>query len=148
MNKPKIKQLIVNMDTRGVLVEMLKFKHDGQVYYSITPPNITRGNHYHKHKIESFIVIKGVARIVLQKGTTRYTITVSDNDPRVITIPPMWVHNITNIGKTEMILIAHADKLYNKRRTDTYPLRRSRPFRCSRPSCRLPQTHRLPIKYF
>ena len=55
-------------DPRGSLVEAVKVHGGGgQTFFSTTVPGVTRGEHFHLHKIERFVVIGGQARIQLRK---------------------------------------------------------------------------------
>ncbi len=57
-----------NTDERGSFVETVKLNSGGQVSFSTTKPGITRGNHFHTRKAERFAVIKGKARIQLERS--------------------------------------------------------------------------------
>ncbi len=57
---------ILHSDDRGWLFELIKQPHMGQIFISLTKPNVTRGNHYHHSKVEKFTVIKGEAIIRLR----------------------------------------------------------------------------------
>ena len=54
-------------DDRGWLSELIKGNLDGQIFLSSTKPGITRGNHWHNNKLEKFIVLKGIAKIFIQR---------------------------------------------------------------------------------
>jgi UDP-2-acetamido-2,6-beta-L-arabino-hexul-4-ose reductase len=114
--------LKVHEDNRGHLVELLKTKIQGQIFYSSTKPGITRGNHFHFTKIERFCVVKGKAEIKLRKvGTTdiiKYEVT--GEKPSFIDIPVMHTHNITNTGNEELLTLFWSNEFYNPEKPDTY----------------------------
>jgi UDP-2-acetamido-2,6-beta-L-arabino-hexul-4-ose reductase len=111
-------------DERGILSEIVKEQTGGQAFYSLTNPRKTRGNHYHRRKIERFFVIKGAASLKLRKiGSTQVTeyIINADENPAYVDIPLFFAHNITNIGVSELITLFWTNELFNKDDSDTYP---------------------------
>jgi len=114
--------LIKNEDNRGYLTELVKEYSGGQIFYSITKPGITRGNHFHIRKIERFCVIKGEAIIKLRKVGTSEVISfeVNGDDPSFIDIPIWFTHNITNIGKDDLVTLFWSNEIYNPDEPDTY----------------------------
>jgi len=111
-----------NEDERGVFVETIKLYSGGQVSFSTTKPGVTRGNHYHTRKIERFVVLQGEARIQLRKiGTSEVlNYTLSGENPGYVDMPIWYTHNITNIGKTELITQFWINEIFNPDDTDTY----------------------------
>src|SRR5450830_1689660 len=49
----------VHADARGSLWEVARARGAGQSFISWTAPRVTRGNHYHRHKVERFAVLSG-----------------------------------------------------------------------------------------
>jgi len=115
-------KLIKNEDSRGIFVETAKLGIGGQVSYSTTNPNITRGNHYHTRKIERFIVVKGKAIIKLRKiGTNEvHEFYLNGDEPSYVDMPIWYTHNITNIGESELYTIFWINELYNPDDPDTF----------------------------
>lgn len=112
-----------NIDDRGNLAEIIKTHgSSGQVYFSNTFCNKTRGEHFHIRKIERFIVIKGNALIQLRKKFSNDVINISVSGDKMIAIdmPTMYIHNIKNIGESELTTLFWSHSLYNKNDTDTY----------------------------
>lgn len=109
-------------DERGEFVEVMKFQTSGQVSYSTTKPNVTRGNHFHIRKVERFAVIKGKACIKLRKfGTDKVFEFIIDGDnPGYIDMPIWYTHNITNIGIDELITLFWINEEYDAGDPDTY----------------------------
>lgn len=109
-------------DNRGYLTEITKSKTEGQTFFSVTKPGITRGNHFHLRKIERFCAIKGEAIIRLRKiGTQEVTeYKVNGNDPCYIDIPIWHTHNIENTGKSELLTLFWTNEIFNPNDADTY----------------------------
>jgi UDP-2-acetamido-2,6-beta-L-arabino-hexul-4-ose reductase len=109
-------------DARGVLAEFLKSPSLGQVFVSRTRPGITRGNHYHDTKTEKFLVVEGDAVIAFRHRVTDETVRypVTGTDFRVVDIPPGWVHNITNVGTRELVVLFWSIEPFDQSRPDTY----------------------------
>ena len=111
-----------NEDERGIFVETIKLHSGGQISFSTTKPNITRGNHYHTRKIERFVVLQGEARIQLRKVGTDNVLnfTLSGENPAYVDMPVWYTHNITNIGETELITQFWINEMFDPNNPDTY----------------------------
>ena len=112
----------VHIDARGYLAEVLKERSGGQVFFSVTKPGITRGNHFHMRKIERFCVIQGTAQIQLRKiGTSKIIeYQVKGTSPSFVDIPTYYTHNITNCGSTDVLTLFWTNELFNPDDTDTF----------------------------
>lgn len=108
-------------DSRGVFVEMLKTKDSGQFSFFTAYPGVTRGGHYHHTKTEKFLVIKGRAQFKFRHLVTgeRYELETSGEDPKVVESVPGWSHDITNVGRDEMVVILWANEIFDRARPDT-----------------------------
>ena len=70
---------------------------------------------------EKFLVVSGLARMRfrnLVSGETREVILSSDK-PQVMDTIPGWVHDITNIGDSEAIIMLWANEVFDPQRPDT-----------------------------
>lgn len=111
-------------DNRGHLFECVK-AHGGQaqVFCSTSHPGITRGEHFHRRKIERFIVLSGTADITLRRlfddDVVRFS--VSGDRPAIVDMPTMWAHAITNTGDTELMTMFWAHEILDPSNPDTYP---------------------------
>jgi len=108
-------------DERGVFVEMLKTKESGQFSFFTAHPGVTRGGHYHHTKTEKFLVIKGSARFGFRhivSGET-YELYTSGDKPQVVDTVPGWIHDITNMGDEEMIVVLWANEIFDCDKPDT-----------------------------
>ena len=109
-------------DERGTFVEMLKTKDAGQFSFFTAHPGVTRGGHYHHTKTEKFLVIKGEASYKFRNIVTDefYELLVSGEDSRIVETAPGWTHDITNIGKDEMIVMLWANEIFDRENPDTF----------------------------
>jgi UDP-2-acetamido-2,6-beta-L-arabino-hexul-4-ose reductase len=115
---------VVHQDPRGELFESVRL-HGGQaqVFCSSTNPGYTRGEHFHRRKIERFQVIRGEAVIALRKVLTDETVSyrVTGDKPSIVDMPTLWSHNITNVGDGELVTLFWTADLLDKENPDTYP---------------------------
>lgn len=110
-----------NDDDRGSYIEMFKPAGSGQIGYSTSVPNIKRGNHFHFHKTEKFIVVNGLAKVKMRNIiTNEIKEYVNLNNEKGIIMPCGWTHLIENSSKNEMHLLIWASKEFNKDKPDTY----------------------------
>lgn len=109
-------------DSRGVFVEMLKTLDSGQFSYFTAHPGVTRGGHYHHSKTEKFLVIKGQALFRFRNLLTneQLQIRTSGENPQVVDTIPGYVHDITNLGNEEMVVMLWANEIFDRERTDTF----------------------------
>lgn len=109
-------------DNRGSLFECVKERNGGQVFYSSTKPNVTRGNHFHFDKVERFLVVAGRARIGIRKVFTTdvHHFDVSGDRPCFVDMPTMHTHNITNTGDGELLTMFWSHDIFDPSRPDTY----------------------------
>jgi UDP-2-acetamido-2,6-beta-L-arabino-hexul-4-ose reductase len=109
-------------DLRGAFVEVIRLNTGGQVSFSTTVPNITRGNHFHTRKIERFAVIKGRALIQLRQiGTDKVlNFELDGNEPAYVDMPVWYTHNIKNVGEEELYTIFWINEFYDANDPDTY----------------------------
>lgn len=108
-------------DARGVFVEMLKTPDCGQFSFFTAHPGVTRGGHYHHSKTEKFLVIRGRARYRFRHLLTGETCEIDSrgDEPRVVETIPGWVHDITNIGDEELVVMLWANEIFDRDRPDT-----------------------------
>lgn len=115
--------LSVNSDARGDLVETVRtHSSQGQTFVSTTVPGATRGDHFHLRKVERFVVLSGRGAISLRRLFTDEVITfeVDGSAPAIVDMPTMWLHNISNIGDTDLLTLFWSNELFNPERPDTY----------------------------
>lgn len=108
-------------DSRGVFVEMLKTPDSGQFSYFTAHPGITRGGHYHHTKTEKFLIVKGTGLFRFRHLLTGelFELTTSGDKPQVVDTIPGWVHDITNVGNDEMVVMLWANEVFDRANPDT-----------------------------
>lgn len=118
-------QVPSHRDPRGEFVEMLRTPDCGQVSYFTAKPGITRGDHYHHSKTEKFLVVRGLARFQFRQIHTGEIceLTIQGGEGRIIETAPGWVHNISNIGQDELIVMLWANELFDSENPDTFAMK-------------------------
>lgn len=109
-------------DQRGWLFEAVKSEHGGQAFFSSTVPGVTRGNHFHHHKVERFLVVSGQAEIRLRRLFDEQVVrfSVSGEQPVFIDMPTLHTHSITNVGKGELLTFFWSHEIFNPEQPDTW----------------------------
>jgi UDP-2-acetamido-2,6-beta-L-arabino-hexul-4-ose reductase len=110
-------------DERGIFVEMLKTPDCGQFSFFTLHSGVTRGSHYHHTKSEKFLVLSGMARMRFRQMVTAeiYEVTVCGDKPQVVDSIPGWVHDITNVGDSEVVVMLWANEVFDHQRPDCIP---------------------------
>ncbi len=113
--------LVRHDDDRGHFTEAVRSLGIGQFSYSVTKPGITRGHHYHYHKVERFVVVggEGVLRLRRLFSDTVHEFPVNGKAPVCVDIPTFHAHSIENTGDTEMITLFWVHELYDPANPDT-----------------------------
>ncbi|MDX8414104.1 MAG: NAD-dependent epimerase/dehydratase family protein [Mariprofundales bacterium] len=114
--------LVAHKDARGYLYEAVKGQQGGQCFVSGTHPGVTRGNHYHRRKVERFLVISGDAVIRVRRifSDQVHAYSVSGREPVCVDMPTFHVHNISNCGSDELITLFWAHEVFDAEQPDTY----------------------------
>lgn len=116
--------LTQNTDARGSFTEVVRSAGGGgQTSFSTTVPGVTRGQHYHRRKIERFTVVDGTATITLRRlfHDDIVSLPVSGAAPVAVDMPTMWAHAITNDGDTTLTTLFWADEVFDPAAPDTVP---------------------------
>ena len=118
-----IYDLKMNVDARGSFTELLHTLNCGQVSINISKPGITKGEHWHHSKWETFIVVSGHGLIQLRKeGTDEiWNYEVSGEKIQAVQMLPGYTHNIINLSDTEdLVTVMYCNERFNPNRPDTY----------------------------
>ena len=128
----KIKKLRVMSDERGRLMEMLRADDDlfikfGQAYMTTAYPGVVKGWHYHKIQTDSFIVVKGMMKVVLydsRKDSSTFEeineFFLGEHNPVLLQIPNYVFHGFKCISETEAICINLPTETYNYDKPDEF----------------------------
>ncbi|MCK5896476.1 MAG: hypothetical protein KAG20_06700, partial [Cocleimonas sp.] len=113
---------VKHTDERGWLLETVKASSGGQCFVSTTKAGITRGNHFHRRKVERFFILQGTAQVQLRKLFSNDIITynINGDTPSYVDIPTLYTHSVTNIGEVDLITLFWADEFYDPKDPDTY----------------------------
>jgi len=127
-----VKQLKWIPDERGKLMEILRcddpmFERFGQVYVTTCYPGVVKAWHYHKNQADNMTVVKGMAKVVLydprEDSSTRGVVNeffIGEDNPMLITIPPLVAHGFKAYGTEAAYLINTVTELYNREEPDEF----------------------------
>jgi UDP-2-acetamido-2,6-beta-L-arabino-hexul-4-ose reductase len=115
--------LDMKRDERGSFTEIIRTPDRGQFSVSVIKPGITKGNHWHNTKNEKFVVVagEGVIRFRMVGGDEVLEYPVSGEKIEVVDIPPGYVHNIENLGGTDLVTLMWSNECFNPDDPDTLP---------------------------
>jgi dTDP-4-dehydrorhamnose 3,5-epimerase len=128
------KALKVNADERGSLMEILRsddeiFDRFAQTYVSLNYPGVVRAWHYHKIQNDIFVVVKGMAKVVLYDArpdsSTKGEVNeffLGERNNILVKIPPGVLHGYKTIGVEPSLLLNFPTELYNRQQPDEYRL--------------------------
>ena len=114
--------LEMHSDHKGSFTELFRSQERGQISVNISKPGIIKGNHWHHTKNEKFVVVSGTGVIRLRRPDSDETIEyyVSGDKIEVVDIPVGYIHNIENIGKTDMVTVMWCNECFDTDKADTY----------------------------
>ena len=110
-------------DARGHLFEAVKTGHGGQCFASSSHPGVVRGNHFHRRKIERFLVTAGEATIRVRRmfTTDTHAFEVRGDAPVYVDMPTLHTHDIRNTGQGELFTLFWSHEIFDPAAPDTYP---------------------------
>lgn len=115
-------KLTRHADARGSFFEIIR-SHGGpgQSSFSTTVPGVTRGDHFHRRKVERFTVLAGQGTIALRRLFTGRILRfhVKGDEPMAVDMPTMWSHNITNTGDKLMYTSFWTNDIFTPSHPDT-----------------------------
>jgi dTDP-4-dehydrorhamnose 3,5-epimerase-like enzyme len=114
-------------DDRGWFLKVIDGKEDnlpkqtGEIYITNAKEGQAKGGHYHKKAAEWFTLLTGSCDLLLVDIETneRMTIKLYDSEPKTIYVPNGVAHVFVNTLKSDFILLAYTDLLYDPE--DTIP---------------------------
>lgn len=110
-------------DSRGSFFEVCRSRGgEGQTSFSTTVPGVTRGQHFHRRKVERFVVLSGTAEISMRRLFSEEVLTfkVDGTAPVAIDMPTLWTHNITNTGDSELYTMFWTNDIFDPANPDTF----------------------------
>jgi UDP-2-acetamido-2,6-beta-L-arabino-hexul-4-ose reductase len=115
-------QLVPHADHRGSFTEVLRTPAAGQISFLTAVPGATRGSHYHHSKIEKFVVVSGSARFRFRCLATgrQHQVNADSRHPVVVESIPGWIHDVTNTGGDELVVLVWANEVFDPVRPDTF----------------------------
>ncbi|SHG29982.1 UDP-2-acetamido-2,6-beta-L-arabino-hexul-4-ose reductase [Jatrophihabitans endophyticus] len=113
---------VLHADDRGRLFEFARSGGQGQSFASTTAPGRVRGEHWHRRKVERFLVLAGTAEIRLRRLFDEEVVTfrVDGDTPAIVDMPTMWAHSLTNVGDGELVTLFWASPLLDPEDPDTF----------------------------
>lgn len=125
-----IYDLKMNIDARGSFTELMHTLNCGQVSINISKPGITKGEHWHHSKWETFIVVSGHGLIQMRPENPSNPLNpcseireyeVSGEKIQAIHMLPGYTHNIINLSDHEdLVTVMYCNERFNPERPDTY----------------------------
>ncbi|MBO1737393.1 NAD-dependent epimerase/dehydratase family protein [Leifsonia sp. TF02-11] len=115
-------ELRANSDARGSFFELIRCGGgESQSSFSTTAPGISRGDHFHRRKVERFAVVEGAGVISMRRLFTDEVLRfeVSGARPMAIDMPTLWSHKIENIGEQTLVTSFWANELFRPDSPDT-----------------------------
>jgi dTDP-4-dehydrorhamnose 3,5-epimerase len=126
------KQLKWITDERGKLMELLRnddsmLQKFGQVYVTTCYPGVVKAWHYHKKQDDNFVVIKGMAKVVLyddrQDSPTKGLVNeffAGEDNPLLIHIPRLVIHGFKAYGSEPAYVVNTVSEPYNHKEPDEF----------------------------
>ncbi|MEW1979517.1 NAD-dependent epimerase/dehydratase family protein [Citricoccus sp. NPDC079358] len=111
-------------DQRGSFFEIVRSRGGtGQTSFSTTEPGITRGDHFHRRKVERFTVLAGEAEINLRHvfDEAVHSFRVTGAEPLSVDMPTLYAHNIRNVGKSTLYTAFWTNDIFDPTNPDTIP---------------------------
>lgn len=109
-------------DARGSFFEIVR-SHGGagQSSFSTTAPRVSRGDHFHRRKVERFTVLAGTGTITLRKLFTQEirAFEVDGEAPLAVDMPTMWTHCLENTGSEMLYTSFWTNDLFDPANPDT-----------------------------
>ena len=120
-----IRNCKMNTDERGSFTELIHMQNSGQISINISKPGITKGEHWHHSKWETFIVVAGHGKIQMRNeaepNAPVLEYEVSGEKIQAVQMLPGYTHNIINLSKTEdLVTVMYCNEIFNPGRPDTY----------------------------
>lgn len=113
----------VHADVRGALYESVRASAtDTLSFMSTTMPGAVRGQHFHRRKVERFLVVSGRAEIRLRRVCSDQEVAfqVAGDRPQAVDMPTLWAHSLKNTGDDVVTTAFWANELLDPDAPDTH----------------------------
>lgn len=111
-----------NADHRGSFFEIVRSRGGtGQTSFSTTQPGVTRGDHFHRRKVERFTVLSGAAEIKLRRvfDDRVFTYAINGHEPASVDMPTLYSHSIRNVGNDSLYTAFWTNDIFDPSNPDT-----------------------------
>jgi len=115
--------LDAHADPRGAFHEVVRSPGGGgQASFSSTVPGVTRGEHFHRRKVERFCVVDGEAVLRLRRVLTREVVEihVTGDAPVAVDMPTLWTHSLVAVGDRPVRTVFWVDEPFDPAHPDTF----------------------------
>lgn len=115
-------EIVRHADQRGAFFEIVRSRGGtGQTSFSTTVPGVTRGDHFHRRKVERFTVLSGHAKISLRRifDDEVFTFEISSREPKSVDMPTFYTHKIQNIGSDVLYTAFWTNDIFDPANPDT-----------------------------
>lgn len=116
-------------DERGWFVKLMDrnedfSSHPCEIYVTSATPGQSKGGDYSKSTNKWFTIVQGKAILKIEDVETRekLTIELDQNRPQTVYVPHMVANIFINNGDEDFILVAYADRKYDKNDIIPYTL--------------------------
>lgn len=122
-DKPNYRFVKMDICDFDAFYKLMHTLNCGQVSINISKPGITKGEHWHHSKWETFIVVSGHGFIQMRKeGTDEIReYEVSGDKIQAVQMLPGYTHNIINLSDTDdLVTVMYCNERFNPNRPDTF----------------------------
>lgn len=108
-------------DARGWVIEPIseqQISAQRNTHVALTAPGGIRGNHFHHHATEVFVLV-GPGLVRWREGGVVQDVNVPEGEAVRFTVPPGIAHAIKNTGPRPMILMAFSSQPHDRANPDT-----------------------------
>jgi dTDP-4-dehydrorhamnose 3,5-epimerase-like enzyme len=120
-SKVIIEKVSFHADARGWVIEPIgehQIPAQRNTHVALTGPGAIRGNHFHRHCTEVFLVM-GPGLVRLRENGAVRDVNVPDGQAVRFTVPPGISHAIRNTGDQPMFLMAFSTAPHDQSNPDT-----------------------------
>jgi len=117
-----IENLSFFSDARGWVIEPIgeqQIPVQRNVHVALTAPGAIRGNHFHRHSTEVFVLM-GPGLVRLRENGVLREVNVPEAQALRFTVPPGISHAIKNTGDRPMFLMAFSTLPHDPANPDTH----------------------------